>query len=108
LRKDFASLDSQQWLTDTILEDFFTCFVDKEKLFVLNTIQASAIAENGYTLTAIQKQLASFDFIAGPVHINKNHWALLFVTVRTHTVLYIDSKGESNETRNKVLSNYIY
>jgi len=44
--------------------------------------------------------------IAGPVHINKNHRALLFVSIRTHTVLYIVSRGESNETRNKVLKNW--
>ncbi len=57
-------------------------------------------------MTAIRKQLASFDFISGHVHINKNHWALLFVTIKTHTVLYIDSKGEGLETRNKVLRNW--
>ena len=57
-------------------------------------------------MTAIRKQLSSFDFISGPVHINKNHWALLFIKVKTHTVLYIDSKGESPETRNKVLVNW--
>ena len=106
LRKDFASLDGQHWLTDTIIEAYFTSFVDKEKLYVLSSIQASAIAEKGSTLTAIRKQLASFDFIAGPVHINNNHWALLFVSIRTQTVLYIDSKGEGPETSKKVLRNW--
>ena len=107
LRKDLASLDGEEWLTDTIIEAFLTSFVDKEKLYVLSSIQASAIAEKGVTLTAIRKDLSTFDFIAGPVHINKNHWALIFVAMKTQTVLYIDSRGENSTTRNKVLSNWI-
>jgi Ulp1 family protease len=52
--------------------------------------------------------MASYDFIAGPVHINKNHWALLFINVKTQTVLYIDSKGENIDASNKVLLNWRY
>jgi hypothetical protein len=49
--------------------------------------------------------LASYDYI-GPVHINKNHWAVLFINVKTQTVLYINSKGENFDTSNKVLLNW--
>ena len=84
LRKDFESLNSNQWLTDTIIEAYFLTCVDSEKLYVLSSQQASSIAEKGPIISGIRKQLASYDFIAGPVHINKNHWALLFINLKLY------------------------
>jgi len=75
-------------------------------LYVLSSQQASSIAEKGTIISGIRKQLASYDFIAGPVHINKNHWAVLFINVKTQTVWYINSKGENFDTGNKVLLNW--
>ena len=94
-RKYYASLNSEQWLTDTIIEAYMMSFVESEKLYVLSSLQASSIAENESTKSAIRKQLAAFNFIAGPVHINKNHWALLFVNLEV-----------SRETIDKVLRNW--
>ena len=88
LSKDFSSLNSDQWLTDTIIEAYLTSFVEKEKLYVLSSIQASTIAETGSTKTAIRKPLAEFKYIAGPVHINKNHWALLFVNMKAQAIVF--------------------
>ena len=35
LSKDFSSLNSDHWLTDTIIGAYLTSFVDKEKVYVL-------------------------------------------------------------------------
>jgi len=92
-------------VTDTINEAYVLTFVDSNRLYVLSSQHASSIAEKGIIISGIRKQLASYDFIAGPVHINKNHWALLFINVKTQTVFYIDSMGENLDTSNKVLKN---
>ena len=105
-RKDLASLDPEQWLTDTVIEAYMTSFAETTTLYVLPSIQASSIAEHGFTKTGIRKQLAHFEFIAGPIHIDKNHWALLFIDVGSQTVVYIDSRGENGPTTNKVLMNW--
>lgn len=47
-----------------------------------------------------------YDFISGPVHINRDHWALLFANLKTQTIIYIDSRGENLELRNRVLKNW--
>ena len=107
LRKDFYSLNSDQWLTDTIIEAFMMTFVEKKRLYVLNSSQASSIAELGLTKSQIRKKLGEYDFIAGPVHVNKNHWALLFACVNTQTVVYIDSKCEDKRLSDRVLNNWI-
>ena len=90
LSKDFSSLNSDLWLTDTIIEAYLSSFVEKEKLYVLSSIQAFKIAETGSTKTVIRKPLAELRYILGPVHINKNHWALLFVNMKAKAVMYID------------------
>ena len=95
-------------VTDTINEAYVLTFVDSNRLYVLSSQHASSIAEKGIIISGIRKQLASYDFIAGPVHINKNHWALLFINVKTQTVFYIDSMGENLDTSNKVLKNWSF
>ena len=55
LRKDFYLLNSDQWLTVTIIEVFMMTFVEKIRLYVLNSSQASSIAELGLTKSQIRK-----------------------------------------------------
>ena len=41
-------------------------------------------------------------YIAGPVHINKNHWALLFVNMKAQAMMYIEFKGENTIISGKI------
>ena len=81
-------------LTDAIIRS-----LKEQSIFLLFTWNAKVWwAEKGTIISGIRKQLASFDFIGGPVHINKNHKALLFINVKTQNVLDIDSKGINHDT----------
>ena len=53
------------------------------------------------------KKFNGCDFIAGPVHLNGNHWALLFVSLKTKEIYYIDPKGTTEDDLNNIGNKFI-
>ena len=87
LNKDFASLANDSWLSDTIIEAYFTCFCKKYNVFVMSSNMATMICKYGKTATVVRRNFLSYDFMAGPVHLNENHWALLIASIKTKEVI---------------------
>ena len=44
--------------------------------------------------------------MAGPVHLNENHWALLIASIQTRLMIYIDPYDATNSEKDRVLSNW--
>ena len=68
---------------------------------------ATMICKYGKTSSVVRKNFLSYEFLAGPVHLNENHWALLIASIKTRQVIYIDPYGATNSEKDRVLSNWI-
>lgn len=73
-----------------------TSYLEKKKLFVLNSYQASSIATEGSTRSQVRRSLGEYDFVVGPVHLNENLWTLLKYWTRYCKSRTTDSLGKIN------------
>ena len=106
LQKDIESLHGNNLLTDTIILAYMKSF-KINSLYVLSSNIATQIVNSGKLLNIIRKNLSSYQYIAGPVHIpEKNHWCLLFISMNDNQVIYIDPYQATKEKLNEVLANW--
>ena len=62
---------------------------------------ATMICKNAKTATVVRRNFLSYDFMAGPVHLNENHWALLIASIKTKEVIYIDPYDATNSEKDR-------
>ena len=105
-KKDLDSLENDNWLTDTIIEAYFTSLSKRYNVYVLSSSMAARICKDGTTLSVLRKNFLGYDFIAGPVNLYEKHWALLIVSIKTKQVVYIDPLGTLETEKKRVLSNW--
>ena len=82
--------------------------ISSTKCYIFSSALASKIA-NGNLDSIVRKNLSTYDYIAGPVIrklCSSNHWCLLFVSVKTMEVVYIDPLLADLDKLDSVLSNW--
>ena len=82
--------------------------VSSSKCYIFSSSLATKIAD-GTLDSIVRKNLSNYDYIAGPV-IRKmgtyNHWCLLFVSVKSAEVIYIDPLLADIDKQDQVLANW--
>ena len=105
--KDFDSLNGENLLTDTIILAYMKTFISSNNVYLFSSNVAAQIVEIGKTLSAIRKNLNVYKYAAGPVHIpGIKHWCLLFVSLETNDVTYIDPYQASDTKCEQVRLNW--
>ena len=98
---DIKSLQDNNWLNDNVIFNFMKT---KTKLLgisciILDSYSASFILK-GINLDRtmhLGEEFIKYDFVSSPIHINDNHWCLLFINMKDNIFIYIDPNGVSQE-----------
>jgi len=109
-KREIDSLSGHNCLNDAIIEAFMKTFCDGKKVFVLSVVLATKIYEHG-SINKLRRNFTGYQYVAGPVFIKNsgpklNHWNLLFVSLETNEVTFIDPFEASKDKCEKVRLNW--
>ncbi|CAF1110063.1 unnamed protein product, partial [Brachionus calyciflorus] len=95
-QKSLEDLTSNQLLSDSIIDAYITCIIDRSNTYLFNYFDAVKIAMKGdFGCNKRTTKLSDFRYIIGPVLYYK-HWTLFFADTMERKFMYIDSMGKRN------------
>ena len=107
LESDFKTIEGNNRLNDSVILAFMKSFKKDKNVFVLPTTLTHQIVTTGKLERIMRKNLSHFDYIAGPLFISsQEHWCLLFVSVITSEITYINPLGTTKTDCKNILDNW--
>ncbi|CAF0849917.1 unnamed protein product [Brachionus calyciflorus] len=87
---------SNQLLSDSIIDAYITCIIDRSNTYLFNYFDAVKIAMKGdFGCNKRTTKLSDFRYIIGPVLYYKD-WTLFFADTMERKFMYIDAMGKRN------------
>ena len=107
LESDLKTIEGNNRLNDSVILAFMKSFKKVKNVFVLPTPLTHQIVTTGKLEKIMRKNLSHFDYIAGPLFISsQEHWCLLFVSVISSEITYINPLGTAKTDCDNILNNW--
>jgi hypothetical protein len=113
-REDLATLNSNEWLNDTVIHAYLNLLMDLNKakkgnqVYVLPSFLAQRWHEKnlqGWLYTKVR--LCKYKWILLPLHVNNSHWILLIANTLDKTVGIADSLNGDNSLKLDMFTRYM-
>ena len=112
IHKDLLRLKDGVWLNDDIINFFLKLLQEyhdniadldsakKRSIFMSTFFYSRMVDESGYQYKNVERWTAKFDIFSCekvfiPVNLRNLHWALVFISLPTQEIQYIDSLGSA-------------
>jgi Ulp1 family protease len=113
-REDLATLNSNEWLNDTVIHAYLNLLMDLNKakkgnqVYVLPSFLAQRWHEKnlqGWLYTKVR--LCKYKWILLPLHVNNSHWIILIANTHDKTVGIADSLSGDNSLKLDMFTRYM-
>ncbi|CAF1085883.1 unnamed protein product [Brachionus calyciflorus] len=111
-QRDLQILERKKsWINDILIETYLSLHVKSKKTFIIASTTSKYLLLDGEFKTQdqtylINDNISSYDYLAGPILINNNHWNCFFVDIQNGNFVYLDPKVENTEYETTAFENW--
>ncbi len=92
-------LSEKSWLGNSIIQKYLSLFEGKNSTFIINNVAAHAILINKLNHDTLFNDIdfSKYNFIAGLVLVDGNHWNCFFANRQDSNFIYLDPYSNKND-----------